>query len=230
MDQNEKNEELEIDLGQLFRLLLKKIKLIIASTIMVALIAFVFTYFFVEKKYQSTAKLFVAPKVNEQGTIESSTITSNNNMINNYMEIIKGENNLSKVAEAVGVDNYMTVKNSLSVSNTTNTQFIVVTSKTENAELSKEIVENSINIFLEDMQEILQITNFAISDSPTVNEVAVSPNIKMNTLIGALLGLMASCGYVFLTYLFDKRLRTREEAENFLGIPVLVEIPWFDEE
>ena len=51
----------------------------------------------------------------------------------------------------------------------------------------------------------------------------------MNTAIGAMAGLLLSCGYVFLQYLFDKRLKTKAEAESFLGVPVLGEIPWFED-
>ena len=80
-----------------------------------------------------------------------------------------------------------------------------------------------------EMQEKLDIKNMTISDQPKVNDVPVSPSKKMNTAIGAMAGLLLSCGYVFLQYLFDKRLKTKAEAESFLGVPVLGEIPWFED-
>lgn len=229
MDQNEKSEELEIDLGQLFKLLKKNLKLIIASTVMVAVLAFAFTYFLVDKKYASTAKIFITPKVTE-GTIDSTSLNSNKNMVNNYIEMLQGETILIDVAKAVNVDNYQMVKGSLSISNPSNSEMIDIKSTTTDPQLSQQIVQNTIDIFFQNMKEKMNIENLVIVDNPKVNEGAVSPNIIMNTLIGALLGMMGSCGIVFIKYLFDKRLRTREEAENFLGIPVLVEVPWFDEE
>ena len=226
MDQSEKNEELQIDLGQLFSLLKKNLKLIIASTVVVAVLALAFTYFLVDKKYASTAKIFITPKVTE-GAIDSTSLNSNKNMVNNYIEMLQGETILIEVAKAVGEDNFQTVKNSLSISNPSNSEMIDIKATTKDATLSQQIVHNTITIFFQNMKETMNIENLVIVDNPKVNDTAVSPNIIMNTLIGAMLGLMGSCGVVFITYLFDKRLRTREEAENFLGIPVLVEVPWF---
>ena len=79
------------------------------------------------------------------------------------------------------------------------------------------------------MKEKLDIKNMTISDQPKINEVPVSPNKKVNTLIGGVAGLLLSCGYVFLQYLFDKRLKNKADAESFLGVPVLGEIPWFED-
>lgn len=43
----------------------------------------------------------------------------------------------------------------------------------------------------------------------------------MATLVGGVIGV----GYAVLRFLFDNRLRTKEEAEKYLGIPVFCEIP-----
>lgn len=227
--ENKQNEELEIDLSQLFRLLKKHIKLIIFSTIVCAVLMFAFTYFLIDKKYASTASIFITPKVSDQGVIDQSSTNTNSKMVNNYMEILKGENILSKVADQLDLANYSIVKNSISVSNPSNSELIYVTSTTEDPKLSQQIVENTVNTFFEQMKDRLNIENLTVIDSPKVNDSPVSPNLKINALIGALAGMVLSCGFVFLRYLLDKRLRTREEAENFLGIPVLVEIPFFDE-
>lgn len=223
------NEELEIDLSQIFRLLKKNIKLILFSTIVCAVLVITFTYFFVDKKYASTATIFITPKITEQGTIDQSSMSSNSKMVNNYMEILKGENILSKVAEQLEISNFAIVKGSISVSNPTNSELINITATTEEPKLSQKIVQSTVDTFFEDMKDRLNIENLTIINNPKVNDSPVSPNLKINALIGALAGMVLSCGFVFLRYLLDKRLRTREEAENFLGIPVLVEIPFFDE-
>ena len=57
----------------------------------------------------------------------------------------------------------------------------------------------------------------------------VSPSIVKNAIIGAAGGFVLSCGYIFLAVLLDKRLKNKSEAEQFLGIPVLAEIPYFED-
>lgn len=226
---NETNDDtVEIDLSQLFHQIKKNIRLIIISMLLVAVIAFVFTTFFIDKKYASQARIYITPKVTEEGTVDYSSLTSGNLMVNNYMSILKGENLLRNVSEAIGTD-FSIVNSSLSVSNDANTQIITIKSTTDDPELSKAIVDQTVSSFQSDMQELLNIQNLVVIDSAKVNSSPVSPNVKMNTLIGALIGAMLSGGYVFIMFILDKRLRNKKEAEEYLGIPVLAEIPWYED-
>lgn len=226
---NETNDDtVEIDLSQLFHQIKKNIRLIVISMLLVAVIAFVFTTFFIDKKYASQARIYITPKVTEEGTVDYSSLTSGNLMVNNYMSILKGENLLRNVSEAIGTD-FSIVNSSLSVSNDANTQIITIKSTTEDPELSKAIVDQTVSSFQSDMQELLNIQNLVVIDSAKVNSSPVSPNVKMNTLIGALIGAMLSGGYVFIMFILDKRLRNKKEAEEYLGIPVLAEIPWYED-
>lgn len=226
---NETNDDtVEIDLSQLFHQIKNNIRLIIISMLLVAVIAFVFTTFFIDKKYASQARIYITPKVTEEGTVDYSSLTSGNLMVNNYMSILKGENLLRNVSEAIGTD-FSIVNSSLSVSNDANTQIITIKSTTEDPELSKAIVDQTVSSFQSDMQELLNIQNLVVIDSAKVNSSPVSPNVKMNTLIGALIGAMLSGGYVFIMFILDKRLRNKKEAEEYLGIPVLAEIPWYED-
>lgn len=226
---NETNDDtVEIDLSQLFHQIKKNIRLIVISMLLVAVIAFLFTTFFIDKKYASQARIYITPKVTEEGTVDYSSLTSGNLMVNNYMSILKGENLLRNVSEAIGTD-FSIVNSSLSVSNDANTQIITIKSTTEDPELSKAIVDQTVSSFQSDMQELLNIQNLVVIDSAKVNSSPVSPNVKMNTLIGALIGAMLSGGYVFIMFILDKRLRNKKEAEEYLGIPVLAEIPWYED-
>lgn len=222
------DDTVEIDLSQLFHQIKKNIRLIVISMLLVAVIAFVFTTFFIDKKYASQARIYITPKVTEEGTVDYSSLTSGNLMVNNYMSILKGENLLRNVSEAIGTD-FSIVNSSLSVSNDANTQIITIKSITEDPELSKAIVDQTVSSFQSDMQELLNIQNLVVIDSAKVNSSPVSPNVKMNTLIGALIGAMLSGGYVFIKFILDKRLRNKKEAEEYLGIPVLAEIPWYED-
>ena len=51
----------------------------------------------------------------------------------------------------------------------------------------------------------------------------------MNVVIGALLGIMISGGIVVLRFLLDKRLHTKDDVEAYLEIPVLAEVPYFED-
>lgn len=228
IEQTPNNDEFEIDLGQLWTMMKKNMRLIILSMLVLAIAALLFTMFFIEKKYASETRIYLTPKVTDQGFVDNATVNTNNTMVNNYVSIIKGENILSKVAEELKLTSIQEVKSGLTVTNETNTQIISVVSKTDDPTKSKQIAETTARIFFSEMKESLNITSMTILDDAKINSAPVSPSLKKNALIGAFAGIALSCGYVFLKYILDKRLRNRNEAESFLGLPVLVEIPFFE--
>lgn len=230
MEDNMKEEELTIDLGQLFQLLKKNLRLIVLSMVICAVAAFAITTFLLPKKYASESSIFIVSKVNQEtGTVDANALTANSKQVNNYMELIKGKNILNKVAEQLNIEDVKEVQGAISVSNKTDTEIIDIKATTDDAVKSQQIVKATTEIFFKEVKDTMKIENITVLNDPEVDEVPVSPSKKMNTVIGALLGLLCSGGYVFLTYLLDKRLRTKQEAENFLGIPVLAEIPYYEE-
>lgn len=219
------NDEMEIDLGELIKILKKNILMVIVASLLCATIGLMISVFLINKKYSSEATIYITPKVTEQGTIDYNSIQTNSRMVNNYMEILKGETILAKVADQVGMESYEDVFDTLTISNPENTELISVSSETTDPELSQQIVSLVISTFTEDMMGILNLNNVTIINDAKVNEDPVSPSVPRYTILGLAVGLVISCGYVFITFLFDKRLRTREEAENFLGVPVLATVP-----
>lgn len=226
MNENrEMNDELEIDLGELFKVLKKNILMIIVVSLLCAAVGLVSSMFLISKKYSSEATIYITPRVTEQGSIDYNSLQTNSRMVNNYMEILKGETILAKVADQVGMDSYEEVLDTITVTNPTDTELISVSAETTDPELSQQIVSLTISTFTEDMMDILNLNNVTIINDAKVNEEPVSPSKAKFTVLGFGVGLVISCGYVFISYLFDKRLRTREEAENFLGVPVLATVP-----
>ena len=87
-----------IFLAELFHVLKEHLHIIIISTLICAILVGAFTIFFVSKKYESTARIFPKPEVNE-GIVDYSQINSNNSMTKNYIALLGGNNIQSKVAK-----------------------------------------------------------------------------------------------------------------------------------
>lgn len=221
----ENNEEIEIDLTELFGELKKHWKAVVLSTVILAVVTGLFTMFFIDKKYSSSSSIYLVPKVKDS-VVDSSSLNTNDKMVNNYVVLMKGETILTNVAANVGVD-VSEVKNAINVAAETDTQIIRVTATTTDAGLSKAMVENTINIFFRKMQTTLQIDNMAVVDEAKINEDPVSPSLTKNVLIGALLGLVGSCGVIFVQFILDTRIHNKEQAEQYLGVPVLGVVPYF---
>ena len=230
MNDNYITEEKEKEeLGQFFRELKKRWRLIVISTFSLCLLVSVFTIFFVDKKYKSEATIYLTSKVNETtGTVDASSITGNSQLVNDCLSILKGNSILQNVADTLKLS-YEEVASSISVSNDADTQIIRISAMTKDPQKSKDIVDTTVSTFTDMMLEILNLKNITIIDYAKVPSGPASPSITKNAVIGAAGGFVLSCGYIFLAVLLDKRLKNKSEAEQFLEIPVLVEIPYFED-
>ena len=227
MDKNELNDEVEIDLSQLLKLLKKNIRLIIILALVGIIIAASATTFLISKKYQSQGSVLLKADV-VNGSLDSTQVNTNKMMVNNYVKLLQGNNIQDLVAKNLNITS-AEVRSSLSITNTTDTQIIEISSTTVDPGLSKRIVDETISVFTTLIQEKLDVTNVTIVDQPEVNPNPVSPSMVKNVIIGAVAGIVISLGYLLLTYLLDTKIKNGEQAEQYLGVPLLGIVPFFEE-
>lgn len=222
---NDLNEMEEIDLLELFRAVLKYIKLIIVLCIVFGLGGFLGTKFLITPTYTASTSIYLTPQISESGSLDYNSQMANSKLVTNVVNLLTQNNVMSEVAKDVGMENAASVKKCISVTNETNTEIVTVTATTEDPKLSKDIANGTVNTFIKTMQKNLNVRNIEIVDKAKLSYVPSGPNIKKNTMLATMVGFVLGCGYAVLRFLFDNRLRTKEEAEKYLGIPVFCEIP-----
>lgn len=223
-EQVEDNDEVTIDLGELFTQIKKHLLALVLLILIGGIGAGLFSKLFIPATYASSGTLFLTPRVSE-GEVDINSINSNQKLVNNVMNLLTQDNIMTVVAQETGLQTAQDVRDVLTVNNVNNTEIITITATTRDAKLSKEIVEETIDIFMDTMQESLNIKNITITNSPKLDYNPVGPSILKNSVIGALIGLLIGLGWIVIRMLTDKRLKTREDAEKFLGIPVYAELP-----
>lgn len=225
MPSNDLNEMEEIDLLELFRAVLKYIKLIIVLCIVFGLGGFLGTKFLITPTYTASTSIYLTPQISESGSLDYNSQMANSKLVTNVVNLMTQNNVMSEVAKDVGMENAASVKKCISVTNESNTEIITVTATTTDPKLSKDIANGTVSTFTKTMQKNLNVRNIEVVDKAKLSYVPSGPNIKKNTLLATMVGFVLGCGYAVLRFLFDNRLRTKEEAEKYLGIPVFCEIP-----
>jgi capsular polysaccharide biosynthesis protein len=71
-------------------------------------------------------------------------------------------------------------------------------------------------------------SNIRIVEQATAPLDPVKPNKKKNFLLSLILGLFGGIGVAFFLEYLDQSIRTEEDVENYLGLPVLSIIPEAD--
>lgn len=225
MPSNDLNEMEEIDLLELFRAVLKYIKLIIVLCIVFGLGGFLGTKFLITSTYTASTSIYLTPQISESGSLDYNSQMANSKLVTNVVNLMTQNNVMSEVAKDVGLENAASVKKCINVTNETNTEIVTITATTTDPKLSKDIANGTVNTFIKTMQKNLNVRNIEIVDKAKLSYVPSGPNIKKNTMLATMVGFVLGCGYAVLKFLFDNRLRTKEEAEKYLGIPVFCEIP-----
>lgn len=225
MPSNDLNEMEEIDLLELFRAVLKYIKLIIALCVVFGLGGFLVTKFLITPTYTASTSIYLTPQISESGSLDYNSQMANSKLVTNAVNLLTQNNIMSEVAKDVGMENAESVKKCITVTNEANTEIITITATTTDPKLSKNIANGTVSTFTKTMQKNLNVRNIEVVDKAKLSFVPSGPNIKKNTLLATMVGFVLGCGYAVLRFLFDNRLRTKEEAEKYLGIPVFCEIP-----
>lgn len=222
---NNTNEIDEIDLFELFRAILKHIKLIIVLCILFGLGGFFGTKLLITPTYKASTSIYLTPQINESGALDYNSQIANSKLVTNVVNLLTQNNIMSEVAKDVGLENASSVKKCVTVTNQTDTEIVTITATTTDPKLSKDIANGTVNTFIKTMQKNLNVRNIEVVDKAKLSYIPSGPNVKKNTLLATMVGFVLGCGYATLRFLFDNRLRTKEEAEKYLGIPVFCEIP-----
>lgn len=223
--QSDVREMEEIDLLELFRAVLKYIKLIIVLCILFGVGGFFGTKLLIAPTYTASTSIYLTPQISESGSLDYNSQMANSKLVTNVVNLMTQNNVMSEVAKDVGMENAASVKKCISVTNETNTEIVKVTATTTDPKLSKDIANGTVNTFIKTMQKNLNVRNIEIVDKAKLSYVPSGPSIKKNTMMATLVGGVIGVGYAVLKFLLDNRLRTKEEAEKYLGIPVFAEFP-----
>jgi capsular exopolysaccharide synthesis family protein len=77
----------------------------------------------------------------------------------------------------------------------------------------------------ETITDSLPQDSIIIHDDPVISESPVSPNVKLNLVLGAAVGLLFGIGIAFFLEYLDTSVKSLEDVERYLQVPVLAVIP-----
>jgi len=219
-----------ISLQELFSVLKKSLWRILALTVVAALIAFAVSTFLIKPTYQAGTQILVTPKKQENNVIDASQVQSSVTLVNTYRVIIKSPAILEKVQEEVkdAPSKLSDLNNMVTVESEQNSQVINVSVKSTDAALASNVANSVAKTFSKDIPELMNVDNVKVLSVSGIPTVPVSPNILLNTAIAAVVGFLLGVGLAFLREVLDRRIRTEDQVQKLLDLPVLGSIPDID--
>ena len=217
----------EIDLRELFDYFKSKISWIIIIVILAIGIGNVYGLCLRKPMYKSSTSLVLVSEGSGENVSYTNTEQQlNKNLVGTYSEIIKSKKVLKEVINNLNLK-YSTsyLQEVISVSSVTNTEVIVITVSDPSAKVAALIADETANVFVDEIESYYKLNNVSILDRAEVAKAPYNVNLVKDNAIYVLVGLVLSCGLIFVVFYFDTTIKTSEEIEKKLGLNVIGIVP-----
>lgn len=219
-----------MEIRDYLRVILKRKWLIIGITLGVTIISAIVSSFVLKKQY--TADISVIISSQEQNSSKNPTTQNYNDlmmyqkMVKTYSEFVKSRLVLDHVIDKTKLDiSVDKLTGMITVTPKGDTEFLKISVKS-NSPYDAKAIANQIALSLkEKTKEIKKIDNVQILDEALLPSNPSSPKVALNTAIAFVLGIMISVGLAFLLEFLDNTIKTEEDVEEIIGLPVIGTIP-----
>lgn len=225
----------ELDLKEIFGVIWDKRKIVIATTLILVVLATIYSFIIQTPKYQSSTTLVLTrAENNTEDTTTSVTttdVTLNQKLVSTYSEIVKSKSVLRKVISNLQIANLTEgeLRSSITVTAIEDTEVIKITVRNENSEYAAKIANEIGKVFSEKIVEMYKINNVYTLDMAEASNAPYNINPTKYILMALFAGIFISCAYIVVLSLFDTTVKSAEEIEKALKIPVISQIAFYDD-
>lgn len=225
-------EEITLDLRDFFMILRKRLKLIAIITVACTLISGILSFFIIKPTFEARTSIIVGKPQATEGNFQNSDVIMYQNLIKTYAEIAKSE----RVAQSASVKlqgkyTLKQVQKMINVTPQQGTQILMIKAENKDPKEAAAIINAVTSAFVEEAKVSFPTGGtIEVLDRAKVPEKPIKPKKALNVAIAFFLGLMVSVGLAFVLEYMDKTIKTEDDVERYLGVPVIGIIPKYAEE
>lgn len=224
MGKTHDDDEVEIDLVELFYALKKHVLVILAALIAGAVIVGAYTKLLVTPIYSSTSTMLILTKETTLASLADLQIGSQ--LTSDYSVLITSRPVLQDVIDNLGLDmEYDELEENISINNPADTRILEITVNDSDPEMAKSIVDELSTVASEFIGDQMEVVPPKIIEEGEVPTEKTSPSTVKNVLIGALAGFVIAAGIVVVMTVMDDTIKTEDDIERYLGLPTLASVP-----
>ena len=217
---NQENQAVEIDVFAMLKTLWKRKFSIVLVALVFAIAAFGYSAFLAKKEYQSTSRIYVVSRQNQDNNaLTNSDLQAGSYLVKDYREIILSQNVLSQAIEELKLD--MTpaeLSKKISVSVPTDTRILSITAKDGNPKEAARIANGLRNVAAEKIISVTKVSDVTTLDEAEVPQSPSSPNIRRNVLLGFIAGAGLMVVLMVVVEVLDDRVKRPEDIEELMGL------------
>lgn len=230
METENTRDEIEIDMGELFRAVLSKLFLIIFVGIVVATAAFAYSKFYIKPQYTSSTKVYILNKP-ESNTLTTNDLAFATYIAKDYQILIVSDPVLKEVINKLELNmTTKTLASKVALTLIEDSRVIQIDVTADSPQLAKDIADTLRDVANDKTKDVMGgIEAINAVDEASLPVVPSSPNVMKNTVIGFVGGAGIVLLIVIILFLLDDTIKTPEDIEKYLKISVLASIPMEDD-
>ena len=220
----EDDDEIEIDLLELFYALRHRWWAILLALVIGAGAAGVYTKKLIAPHYQSTSMFYVLSKEATLASLADLQIGSQ--LTKDYSVIIKSRPVLQEVIDKQNLDlTTDELGEMITIDNPKDTRILSITVEDIEPMRAKAIVDEVTKSASNYIGDIMEMVPPKVIEDGVVAVKPSSPSVKKNAAVGGLGLAVLVCGLICLKTVLDDTIKSEEDIEKYLGLSVLAVIP-----
>ncbi len=209
---------------ELLQLLRKHLKIVVLLPIACALAMALASVLVMRNTYTAQTDMYVlASSEGESGGALSSDLSASQMLTNDVAQLLKSDRVMSDAAEDLGLPNLNAYDITVSSESTTRVITLSVTGAAARgaANVANALAKNVSQV----AREVMNVQSVNVIDEAPVPEAPSGPNRPLYIAVAFMAGLFLAVAIVVVLDLVDTRVRTSEQVEELLGVPVIGRIP-----
>ena len=221
-------DEREIDLIELFFTLLHNWKLFVLFFLIGAALMGAYHTYFVTPTYRASTEIYIT---SSNSVISLQDLQIGNALNADYRAIITSRSVLNKVIENLDLNtDYKGLEKMITVTNPDSTHIIRTQVTTGDLSMSRDIANELLNVSIDRIYQIIGTGEPTIIDYSEAEAVEnVTPGIVRYMAIGGIVGCLIIGAILVIKMLMDNTLKTDDDIEKSLQLPVLAAVPFYKE-
>ena len=226
----QKNEEMEIDVGRVFRTVWARIWLVALVTILSGAIVLAASFFLITPKYEASAKFYVNNNSRLPGdsasSMSSGDLSTSRNLVDSYMVILNTKETILDVIAYTQSDlTFEDIKDMIEARAVNETEIFEVTITSTDPKEALQLADAFSKILPERISTIIDGTSAKVVETAILPVTPSSPNYFLNTVIGALFGFTLVAAIIVMREIFDVTIRNEEDINQCCKHPILAAVP-----
>lgn len=221
-----------VDLLELISILMRRVWVIVAGMVVFGALAFVYFFWVVTPSYTASTLMYVN-NTNRQTLSEDlnvNDLAASQKLVNTYIVILQNEVLMNRVLEMVNTPSATTVSQlsrMVTMKAVNNTEVLNISVTSNDPQLSADIANAFSSVAPAEIIRVVKAGSVEVISPATPPVRPSGPNVRLNTLIGFLIGGILCSLAVLALELLDNTIKGQEDLEKHYTIPVLGEIPDF---